>query len=79
MRGYSYEFVNKIRALAKPKSASEAVKLGLKAIEQGLSVSYIARSVGVSRMAVYDWFTGRYEPSTAHRRKLVAVINNKQS
>jgi predicted transcriptional regulator len=77
MRGYSYEFLNRVRALAKSSSAPKGSKLGLKAIERGISVSYIAKAVGVSRMAVYDWFTGRYEPSAAHMEKLVAVIKSK--
>lgn len=77
MRGYSYEFVHKIRALAKPSSAPVSVKLGLKAIERSIPISYIAKKAGVSRMAVYDWFTGKYAPNAGNLKKLTAIVNGK--
>ena len=77
MRGYSYEFLNKIRELAKPSSAPVSVKLGWKAIKRGIAISYIAKKVGVSRMAVYDWFTGKYEPNASNLKKLTAIVNGK--
>lgn len=79
MRGYSYEFIKRIRALAKHPSASEAVRLGAKAIERGIPIVRIADKVGVSRMTVYDWFTGKYEPTQDNLRKLKAYITAKQS
>jgi len=77
MRGYSYEFVKRIRALAKLPTAHESVRLGAKAIERGIPIVNIARKVGVSRMTVYDWFTGKYEPTQSNLRKLKAYINSK--
>lgn len=77
MRGYSYEFVRRIRALAKPTTAPISVKLGLTAVERSIPISYIAKKVGVSRMAVYDWFTGKYEPNASNLKKLTAVVKGK--
>lgn len=77
MRGYSYEFVKKVRAKAKSSLALPGVKLGLKAIERDIPISVIAKVVGVSRMAVYDWFMGKYEPNPQHMKKLTAVVNHK--
>lgn len=77
MRGYSYEFVKKVRALARSSSAPCGVGLGLRAIEAGISISEIARRLGVSRMAVYDWFTGKYVPAPQHQKKLNALLNIK--
>lgn len=79
MRGYSYEFVKRIRALAKHPHAPEAVKLAHKAIERGIPIVKIADRVGVSRMTVYDWFTGKYEPTQVNLRKLKAYVTGKQS
>ena len=76
MRGYSYEFVKKIRALAK-LPAPAGVELGVKAIERGIPISQIALKVGVSRMAVYDWFTGKYEPNATHLKKLTELLAHK--
>jgi transcriptional regulator with XRE-family HTH domain len=79
MRGYSYEFVKKIRALAKSSQAPEAVQLASKAIERGIPIIRIADRVGVSRMTVYDWFTGKYEPTPQNLRKLKAYITGKSA
>jgi transcriptional regulator with XRE-family HTH domain len=77
MRGYSYEFVKRVRAKAKSPHALVGMKLGLRAIERGMSISYIANKVGVSRMAVYDWFTGKYEPNAGNLAKLTAIVDHK--
>lgn len=79
MRGYSYEFVKKVRALAKQPNASEVVGLGVIAIERGMSIIRIAEKVGVSRMTVYDWFTGKYEPTQKNLKKLKAYVTGKPS
>lgn len=77
MRGYSYEFIKRVRALAKHPRAPECVGLGLKAIEHEIPISYIAQTVGVSRMAVYDWFTGKYEPTADKLKKLKVCVSRK--
>ena len=79
MRGYSYEFIKRIHALAKKPNAPVGVALGLTAIEREIPISRIAAKVGVSRMAIYDWFTGKYEPTQHNLRKLKACIASKQS
>lgn len=79
MRGYSYEVVKRIRALAKHPHASETVKLAVVAIERNIPITKIAKRVGVSRMAVYDWFTAKYEPSPPNLHKLKAYITGKRS
>lgn len=79
MRGYSYEFVKRIRALAKKPTAHESVRLGVVAIERGIPIIKIAQKVGVSRMTVYDWFTGKYEPTQHNLRKLRAYVSGKPS
>ena len=77
MRGYSYEFIKRIRALANKSSAPTCAQLGLLAIERGIAITTIAKKVGVSRMAVYDWFTGKYEPTPGNLRKLEKLLNGK--
>lgn len=77
MRGYSYEFIKRVRALAKHPHAPEGVRLGAKAIVREIPISYIAQTVGVSRMAVYDWFTGKYEPTEDKLKKLKACVLRK--
>jgi len=77
MRGYSFEFVTKIRSLAKSKSAPIGVRLGLQAVESGVSIRTVADKLGVSRMTVYDWFTGKYQPSPKYLKKLTAAVSGK--
>lgn len=79
MRGYSYEFVKRVRALAKKSGAPQGVRLGILAIEHGISISTIAKCVGVSRMTVYDWFTGKYEPTARNGKKLETCVQSKSS
>lgn len=77
MRGYSYEFVLKVRTLAKGKNAPVGVQLGLKAVESGMPIKQIATKLGVSRMTVYDWFTGKYQPSAQHLKRLMTLVGSK--
>jgi len=77
MRGYSYEFMKHVRALASKPDAPCGVKLGAKAIEREFSIISIANHVGVSRMTVYDWFTGKYIPTESNLKKLKAFITSK--
>jgi predicted DNA-binding transcriptional regulator AlpA len=77
MHGYSYQFIQKVRTLAEENDAPVGVELGLEAITRNISIKYISSKVGVSRMAVYDWFTGKYEPNARHLKKLTAAINGK--
>lgn len=79
MRGYSYAYIMKIRALAKRSKAPQAVQIGAEAIERGIPIAKIAQRVGVSRVTVYDWFTGKYEPTPPNLRKLKAYVIGKQS
>lgn len=78
MRGYAYEFVKQVRAQAKSPQANEAVRLGMLAIEYGVAIKDIARDIGVSRMTVYDWFTGKYVPKADNLHKLKEYIASKQ-
>ena len=77
MRGYSYEFVRKVRGLARYANAPVGVKLGVEAIDRGISIMVIARELQVSRMAVYDWFTGKYTPAPERVKQLRALLNRK--
>jgi len=77
MRGYSYEFVRRIRGLARYANAPVGVKLGVTAIDRGVPIMLIARELQVSRMAVYDWFTGKYTPNPERVKQLRALLNHK--
>ena len=77
MHGYSYEFVKKVRALANVVPAPIGVKLGLKAVERGIPIRYIAETLGVSRMAVYSWFTGKYTPEHTKLQQLKQLLSGK--
>ena len=53
------------RLIQKNKEASDrslGVKLGRLCIKHDLSVSEVANTLGVSRQAVYNWFTGVNTP-----------------
>jgi predicted transcriptional regulator len=57
--GYSQSLVY---ANKKASIKSLGVALGRVCIREGVSVSHVAGSFGVSRMAVYNWFKGDSVP-----------------
>jgi hypothetical protein len=63
LRGYSFRLVEAIRA-ADPKHIG--VRLGKYSIAKDIPVTEIAEYFSVSRMTVYQWFTGA---STPHKDK----------
>lgn len=58
-RGYSYSLVQAIQA-ADP--ALLGVQLADYCLHHGISVSTVARTLGVTRQTVYSWFTGTFRP-----------------
>jgi hypothetical protein len=63
LRGYSYRLVKAVQA-ANPELIG--VRLGQHCIAKDIPVWEVADKFAVSRMAVYQWFTGKSKP---HPRK----------
>ena len=59
LRGYSYLLVKANKAA---DSKSIGVKLGRYCIANDIEVARVAAVLGVSRMTVYQWFTGKAIP-----------------
>ena len=56
------------------------VALGRAAIKLGVSVSDVAKTLGVSRQTVYNWFVGSYDPKaslTGEATKLLISFRKK--
>ena len=70
MRGYSLMLLDKIKA-ARPKRGA---KLGMAAVKANVPVIDIAQHMEVSRTAIYDWFTGRYDLDNAAFEKLAKFL-----
>lgn len=68
-RGYSYSLVRAIQA-ADP--ALIGVQLADYCLHHGISVTVVARSLGVTRQTVYSWFTGTFRP----RGRAIEKINS---
>ena len=60
--GYSQRLV---AANEKADSALEGVRLGRFCIKHDIPVSVVAKALGVSRMTVYNWFSGVTAPKTS--------------
>lgn len=75
MRGYSYEYIQRLKGLAKESRKGSAVKLGVVAVRNNISIANIADALGVSRMAVYDWFSGKYNPKPEQYEALKSYVN----
>lgn len=70
--GYSVKLVNLNKAANGRKLG---VKLGRACIAADISVSAVARRLGVSKQTIYNWFTGVVEPSTDRAAKVQAYID----
>ena len=70
-RGYSYNFVKKVRAA---NQALPGVRLALRCIERDIPATQIAAQLGVSRQAVYSWFTGEFAPNSKNLRDIYALL-----
>jgi DNA-binding transcriptional regulator YiaG len=67
--GYSQSLVE---ANKKANTKSLGVALGRLCIKHGISVSEVARELGVSRATVYNWFWGVTSPSPYLHSKTTA-------
>ena len=59
--GYGYS-QSLVRANKEASAKSLGVALGRLCIAKGVSVISVAKTFGVSRMTVYNWFKGNAEP-----------------
>lgn len=73
MKGYSLDFFRRVMAA---DERLVGVQLGRAAIDKGVPIARIARELGVSRQAVYDWFTGVYNPSEETVDAIVRLLKN---
>lgn len=50
------------------------VRLGAKCLAKNVSVTSIAKELGVTRQTVYSWFTGRYRPHASKIPKIRVLL-----
>lgn len=74
-RGYSLRIVD---ANNKASPDNLGVKLGRLCISKGISAAEVAEILGVTRVAVYNWFTGKFVPRAAHERKIEEFIKTRR-
>ena len=67
MHGYSQRIVDATRSADPLKWG---VRLGLFCIENNVSVTKISDEFKVSRMTMYNWFTGRTDPLPAQKARI---------
>jgi hypothetical protein len=72
MLGYSVKFVDQVKS-ADPSRLG--VRLGLLCINNDVPAVKVAAKLRVSRMTIYQWFTGRTSPNrNLHRPKIEELI-----
>jgi len=72
LRGYSYRLVKANKAA---DSKHIGVKLGRHCITNDIPVIQIAQQFGVSRMTVYNWFSGIVMPHKATVVKIEKLLS----
>jgi DNA-binding transcriptional regulator YiaG len=70
-RGYSARIV-RANELADPKNIG--VLLGRLCIKKEFPVADVAEHLGVSRMTVYNWFSGRMKPRSNTGQKIQEML-----
>ena len=70
--GYSVKLVQ-LNKLADKKRLG--VKLGRECIRTSISVSQVAKIIGVSRMTVYNWFMGTHDPQEVYKPAIQGLLD----
>ena len=70
--GYSVKLVQ-LNKLADKKKLG--VILGKECIRTSISVSQAAKIIGVSRMTVYNWFTGLHNPQEVYEPAIQGLLD----
>ncbi len=69
MIGYSTGFISQVKSA---RMNEQVRKIALLAIKDSIPVKDIADHMGVSRTAIYNWFTGKNEP----REQYIQVLKD---
>ena len=70
--GYSVKLVQLNKQANKKKLG---VMLGKECIRASISVSQVAKIIGVSRMTVYNWFTGLHDPQEIYEPAIQGLLD----
>jgi transposase-like protein len=70
--GYSVKLVQLNKQADKKKLG---VVLGKACIGASISVSQVAKIIGVSRMTVYNWFTGLHDPQEIYEPAIQGLLD----
>ena len=70
--GYSVKLVQLNKQADKKKLG---VKLGKECIRTSISVSQVAKIIGVSRMTVYNWFSGIHDPQEIYKPTIQGLLD----
>lgn len=76
MQGYTVSFAEKVRT---GDTSKAGVALGIRAVDKNIPVAMIADHLGVSRTAVYEWFSGNYIPQDQYVEALAEFIDAYES
>ena len=72
----SYGYTKRLSSLNKQADGSMlGVKLGRACISKEVPVAEVAHRLGVSRQAVYNWFTGSTEVTSAYKDRVTTIID----
>lgn len=74
LRGYSFRLVKANQAAQAADPENIGVKLGRYCITNDIPVSIIAAKLGVTRMTIYNWFTGVGMPNKDKVRKIEKLL-----
>lgn len=70
-RGYSYRVV---KALQNGDGTQPIIQLGRLCVEKDIPVRELAQQFGISKQSVYQWFVGRFQPSSRYDAKIAELL-----
>jgi len=56
------------------KRKRQGLRLKLTIVARGMSIKIFAASIGVSRQAVYDYFSGKYRPHSDLHKQIAELL-----
>jgi len=71
LRGYSTSFV---RAIAESELSDLVAQFAHHCVAREIPVAAVAERIGVTRVTVYAWFTGRSNPRAQHQEKIRQIL-----
>lgn len=79
MRSYSVNFVEHVKDAIATDPKNPVLQLAKLCVTRGIALSDVATRLDVSRMSLYNWIYGRFEPHPKHAHNIKELVKELKS